>query len=375
MIRRSLLVFTIVALLLAAVLSAAPTAAQDEPRAFRMGFTPFPHAISLEAVQWAYTHIAQDADLIVHHFDNGVPWPEALTGDPYDDNIMNDWRWRRDQVPDGHDLLVTVTAINIDRDGLAYYRGSGDDMPLPAPFDGYAFDHPDVIAAFLRYCESAIDYFDPDYFMMGIEVNLLAKLRPDLWDGYVTLHRSVYNTLKSEYPDLPIFSSFTGIDLLPGYTEADQAMQQQAWDDVIDYTDIVAFSLYPYMTAYMTNSLPMQMFDDLAALTDKPIAVSETGYPAQTFRVSVGANLTFESDPAKQAAYITLLLESAQEHEFVFVVNFVLRDYDDLWLAIGGQEDLTIVWRDTGLYDENGESRPALAVWHNWLAREYVGPR
>jgi hypothetical protein len=364
-------IIVIAVLSMCAVLNtAAPLHAQEDvPRTFRMGFTPFPYAISPEAVIWTYDHLAQDADLIVHHFDNGVPWTEALAGDRYDDNLMDDWRYRRAHVPDGHDLLVTVTPISITRDGLANYRGAQDDMPLPAPFDSYRFDHPDVITAFLRYCESAIDYFDPDYFMMGIEVNLLAKLRPDLWDSYVTLHRSVYRTLKSAYPDLPVLVSFTGIDLLSGYTDADLTMQQRAWTDMIDYTDIAAFSLYPYMTAYMTDRLPSGMFDDLAALTDKPLAVSETGYPAQSFHVGVGADLMFNSDATKQADYITLLLESAQAHEFVFVVNFVLRDYDALWQAIGGQEDLTIVWRDTGLYDESGEPRPALGVWHRWLAR------
>jgi len=42
-------------------------------------------------------------------------------------------------------------------------------------------------------------------------------------------------------------------------------------------------------------------------------------------------------------------------------VNFVLRDYDALWQQIGGNEDLTIAWRDTGLYDEAGAARPALS--------------
>src|SRR5688572_21091676 len=60
-------------------------------RSFYMGFTPFPYAISLEAVDYTYEMIAQEADIINHHFDNGVPWVEALQNAPFHINIQNDW--------------------------------------------------------------------------------------------------------------------------------------------------------------------------------------------------------------------------------------------------------------------------------------------
>src|SRR5688572_10737883 len=46
-------------------------------RSFYMGFTPFPYEISLEAVDAVYTKLDTEADIINHHFDNGVPWVEA----------------------------------------------------------------------------------------------------------------------------------------------------------------------------------------------------------------------------------------------------------------------------------------------------------
>jgi hypothetical protein len=350
-------------------LSVNPALTQDETRPFYMGFTPFPYEISLDAVTYTYDRIAQDADLIAHHFDNGVPWVEALNGDPYGDNIWGDWELRRSRTPEDHQVLVTISPINFSRTGLATYRGEQDDMPLPAPFDGYGFDHPDVEKAFLKYAEDILTYFNPDYFLIGIEVNLLMKLRPDLWDSYVALHRSIYTQLKATHPDLPIMISMTGIDLLEGYTDVDHAGQVQALNDLIDYTDLLGISLYPYMTAYMTNSIPTEIFDQLAALTDKPIAITETGYPAQDFGINAeeGLRLEFDSDETKQADYIRLLLEAAREHQFRFIINFVLRDYDALWQQIGGREDLTIAWRDTGLYDEAGGERPALAIWREYL--------
>lgn len=351
---------------------------EQETRPFRLGFTTFPYAVSYEAVNFTYEHIEEDADLIAQHYDNGVPWTEALANTRYADNVMNDWGFHRPLTPDGLERLVSITPISFARDGLALYRGDANDMPLPAPFDSYTFDHPDVEAAFYQYAETTISYWQPDYLCIGIEVNLLQKLRPDLWDSYLTLHRNIYTRLKAAHPDLTIFVSMTGIDLVEGYTDVDHAGQMQAFEDIIGYTDILAFSVYPYMTEYMTAMLPPNLLDEMAALgiaANKPMAVSETGYPAQAFGIEAnGLRLEFNGTPELQQAWTEQLLEKAAEYDFRFIVNFVLRDYDELWQAIGGREDLTIAWRDTGLYAEDGTPRPALDTWREWLTQPYMPP-
>lgn len=348
--------------------------AQDgERRAFHLGFTPFPYAISFEAVDWTYATLAQDADLVAQHFDNGVPWVEALSGAPFNDALMQDWNDRKARTPDDAVLYLSITPINFWRTTIATYRGSAEDMPLPSPWDTYTFDSPDVLTAFVRYAERAVEFFQPDYLNIGVEANLLMRNAPDQWDSYIRMHRQVYTLLKQLYPDLTIFVSLTGIDMLEGYNDSNHADQMKALADIAPYTDLFAWSLYPYMTNYMTNSIPTDMFDrlaDLVAPYGKPMAVSETGYPAQTFRVDVGGGtlVTFDGTPEKQAQYIDLLLNAAQEYRMPFVINFVLRDYDALWQQIGAKEDLTIAWRDTGLFDEDGAGRPALDLWRRWLA-------
>lgn len=286
------------ALLLFGLCTSWALAVQPEAtRAFHLGFTPFPYATSFDAVRYTYGRIAEDADLIVHHFDNGVPWPEALNGEQFAQAIRDDWTFRRSQTPTGHKVMVTFTPINFRRDGLAAYRGEREDLPLPPPFDTYSFDHPDIVSAYARYAERIIDFFAPDYALFGIEVNLLMKLRPELWDAYMVLHRATYAHLKQRYPDLPIMVSVTGIDLLDGYTDIDHDAQMRALEDIVDYTDIVALSIYPYMTRYLTLEIPHTIFDELAGLIDKPMAVSETGYPAQSFEIDVGVRLQFEGTP------------------------------------------------------------------------------
>jgi hypothetical protein len=349
--------------------SGTPLPVAGPPRSFHLGFTPFPYDISIPAVNFTYNRIAADADLIAQHFDNGIPWPEALDGKPFSHNIQDDWRGRKERTPAGHAVYLSVTPINIERTGLAHYRDEQDDMPLPAPWDNYTFDQPEVEQAYLNYVLRAVDEFQPDYLNIGIEVNLLMKNAPEKWPTYLELHKYIYSELKAKYPDLPIFISLAGHDLLEGYTDADHEKQMQVLNDILPYTDYFALSLYPYFTKYLTD-YPADMFSKLAALSGgKPIAIAETGFPGQTFSIK-NPPTTFESSPEKQAKYITDLISAADKDYYVFIVNFIVRDYDQLAKKIG-ENDFVIAWRDTGLYDEDGHPRPGLELWRAALARPY----
>ena len=342
------------------------------PRPFSLGFTPFPYDTTVEAVTFTYDTLAKDADIIAHHFDDGIPWPEALASTPYHQDVQDEWNYRKANTPAGHKVYVAITPLNLARDGLALYRGASGDLPLPSPWDTYALNHPDVKTAYLNHAINVIEFFQPDYLAIGIEANLLLTNSPAMWPAYLELHQYVYGEVKSRYPNVPVMVSFFGIALLDGYrSEDDHTAQMSGFQNLINYTDHYAISLYPYMSMYLTDSIPDTMFDDLFSLSSKPIVIAETGYPAQTFSISdpVVGTLTFNTDEEKQRAYIAALLHEADQRQFTFVINFVLRDYDDLCVSIGGCTDTEIIWRDTGLYDENGAGRPALDVWRSVLAR------
>lgn len=346
-----------------------PAALAPGARSFHLGFTPFPYDISREAVDFTYDRIAADADLIAIHMDNGIPWPESLSGTDFDPHILEQWEQDRSHIPDGHAVYVAITPLSIGRDSLAPYRAAADDLPLPAPWDTARFDDPDVKAAWLSYAERVIEYFQPDYLNIGIEVNLLMQNAPDRWTEYLELQRSAYTELKARHPGLPVFVSLTGPDLLAGYTAADHAAQMQALQDILPYTDYFALSLYPFMSAYGTD-YPEMMWAGLWSLNPgKPIAIAESGMIAETLRLP-SYGLQFAADDSDQHRFISDLLAQAQEQRFIFLVNFVLRDYDALWQKMGRIE-WHAIWRDTGLYDETGNPRPALEGWRATLARPF----
>jgi hypothetical protein len=341
-------------------------------RSFRMGFTPFPYEVSESAINYVYTKLASEADIINHHFDNGVPWAEAATGADFSKNIMDDWNFRKAKTAGHHKVYVSVTPINYLRTGLAAYRGESDNMELFSPWNMYRFNNDQVKNAYLNYCKRTIDFFQPDYFGMSIEANLLHALKQDLWTDYLELHQYIYTQLKISYPNLPIFTSVVGAYLLDGFIDGnDHVTERLAVLQLLEYSDYYALSFYPYMSKHLGNPYPENTFEELFNISSKPLIVAETGYVAQTFSLDLGAGATtIESDQTKQQKFFTDLLDACEKRKAEFVIDFVIRDYDQLWAQVGSPTDITIAWRDCGLYDENGNTRLAHATWKEFFSRK-----
>jgi hypothetical protein len=348
-------------------------------REFYLGLTPFPFdASSVKKVEYVYNKIATDADLICHHFDNGIPWDDALTDTyPYTAKVMEDWSFRKSHIPAGHKLYVAVTPINSMRDGLApLWNENGDNQPLTGTvWEGRAFNHADVKAAYLNYCKRVIAYFNPDYLAVGIEANLVMMNIKPQWAAYLELQQGIHAALKALYPSLPVFVSLTGIDLVEGYSNANHADQVTALADIMPYTDYYAISLHPFFAEVPGGALPPDMCDNIFALNTgaKPACITETSFPAQRLTMRVyDPVITLAGSPLKQKEYFQYLLSQAQEHHLLFVVNFLVRDYDRLWRQMGSPEDILKAWRDTGFYNGFGVARPALSVWKEYLSLSVV---
>ena len=88
-------------------------------RSFHLAFTPLPPDATEAALDWTYRAIGDHADLIAHHFDDGVPWPEALARSAYPPLVKNEIRQRRERTPGALRTYLAVTPISILRDGLA----------------------------------------------------------------------------------------------------------------------------------------------------------------------------------------------------------------------------------------------------------------
>ena len=341
-------------------------------RTFQMGFTPWLYDATLGARSWTYEHILTHGDIISEHMEEGVPWPEALDGLPFSESYQTEIS-DRIQLARGHDIVLQINPMNIRRDGLADYRGDSVTEPLPPEWQNRSFSDPEVQTAFLNYAIRMVELFRPKYLVIGVEVNLLLTNSPEKWDGWVQLNRYVYTQLKARYPDLPVGVSVFCVPYFDQWApEHDSEAQIEALHrDIEPWTDYIAFSVHPFMSALLADYFPGDYLTQLFSLTEKPIAVSESSYPAQEWSLSNG--LTFYGTPEKQDRFLSLLLNAAQDFSASYVIWFTIRDYDQLWEHVLGSSEETLIWRDTGLYDENGNERPSLSTWSGWLTRPLAG--
>lgn len=339
-------------------------------RGYYLGFTTWPYTASLAGVDYPYEKIATDADLITYHIEGGVPWADAAADvltDPmvsrYNSHITAEWAYKLSKKPAGHKLYVAVTPLNSSRSGIAdSWTAAGNNITGVAPWNGYALDSTQVKQAYLNYCRRAITFFNPDFFAFGIELNLLETNMPAQMTNLLNLQSYIYQQLKILYPNLPVFVTLTGVDLLADYVGT--ATSAATFNTLLASSDYFALSTYPYLSGYLTTTLPADFFDRLAALSPKPKVIAEGGYLAETVTTTGPPSYTFTTDTVKQKAYVELLLAAADKHSFLFVNQWLVRDFDNSF----GTSDFALIFQYIGMYDGAGNARPALTPWKNKLA-------
>lgn len=338
-------------------------------KGYPIGFTPFPYSTTslTEVMDFVYSKIKTDGNLVAHHFDDGVPWAEALTDAPFPSAVMADWSYRKEHTPTGHQVYVSITPIHLSRSGLASNKNeSGGNQPLPSPWSGYTFNTPQVKTAYLNYAKRIVAYFNPQFLAIGIESNLLKINQPGEWSHYIELNHFVYTELKKLYPTLPIFVSVTGFDLA-GYTDANVTDQKSALNDLLADSDYFGLSLHPQLSSFLANEVPSEtVLQSILSLSNKPIAICETSYSAQEATL-LGGTVVYNGSAAKQKQFFQNLFATCARHDTRFMVNFIVRDYDLLWQQIGSPDDFNKIWRDTGFYDENGTERDVIKVWRGHM--------
>lgn len=341
--------------------------AQEEKRNFLMGFSPWPYDFSLEAVEWTYKTINDYGDVVSHHLEEGVPWDEALYNKPFSQSYTNDLNYRLQHVNRDHKIVLQLNPLDIKRANLAPHRGEKANEPLPSTWTNKTLNDPDVKKAYVRYIERMDNLFKPDYLLTGIEVNLILRNNPKIWKDYVELQCHVYKSLKKKNQNKKIYVSVFAASFLPEWVKEDKLEEHvQALKDLSPCTDGFALSVHPFMSALLADSFPDNYFDRLSEVIPHIVGISESSYTAQKWTLMW---MVWNGTQEKQDHFLSLMLNAAQKQKMEFVIWYAPRDYDAMWKGVLGRDSLALIWRDTGLFDENGTPRTALTTWQKALKK------
>ncbi|MCB0279850.1 MAG: glycosyl hydrolase 53 family protein, partial [Calditrichaeota bacterium] len=310
------------------------------------------------------------ADIKSLHFDGGIPWPEAYNGEKFSQQLLSDWRLKRDILAPEAKIVLAMTPINFDRNGLASYWGAqGDNQPLPASWDQRSLDDSMVMVAYANYLLRAIEFFSPDYVVTGIEANMLVANNPSQWSAYLKLQQHVYTVIKRSYPELPVVVSLY-YDYLQGGNGISKEQQEQALQDIAPYLDVIGISLYPYelvLNSDSVESIYTVLEDRIQPMLQlqKPIAITESGVPDREFTTN---NTQYTFTQENQRDFVSAMLQLAMLHEFKFVINYAAIDYDKMLMYYSPEtQDIAKIWAWTGLAKSGGQTKPALQVWDQYF--------
>ena len=336
-----------------------------QSRSFYMGFQPWAHDINHAATLQAYNNIAVYGDIISMQLDMGIPWEQAYNKETYPEDVVEELNERKSLIPPNTKIFLSVMPLSLGRDDIAEYWGQESDE-IKRKWAAKSFADTMVISAFLNYSRDMIAFFDPDYFCYTVEANASFTETDPKYHDFLIFCDTVYNTLKSEYPDLPIMLSlvtnFLGGDYLETTTK-----------QLLQYSDYIAISSYPFLLPHALygdanpQRIPKDWFRRIVSYApDKPVCVSETGYIAEDLELH-GFHIDLRGREEWQAEYVQWLFTEMNDLNAEFVIWFTARDYNYAGEKLEGiVPPAYYIWIDTGIQDEDGFERPSAKIWKQW---------
>ncbi len=350
--------------------------ATDTPtqtRSFYMGFTPWLYAATVQAETDVYDLLNSQGDLVAHHFQQGIPFNDASTFpnfSNYETNIQNEVNNRINKTNNDKIIYLAVDSLNTARNDLTDFWGTSANMSRPSPWDTRSFDDSNVITSYTNFALELIARFNPEYFNYAPEISDLMVNDATKFNAFKTFAQQVYTNIKAYYPNLKLMVSIAL--KAPGSTKMITATTGFA--DIKDYVDVVGISTYGYAFYGHANAgnpanLPSNWLSQIQTIApNKPYAIVETGWIAQNLSVPA-YSLSVTSNESYQDAYLTKMFKEANSMNMEAIIWFSSHDYDTLWTDTLGSDNLSKIWKDTGLKDESLVDRSGYSTWKSWFDR------
>ena len=355
-------------------------------RGFYMGITDNQSTPNTPNETWQ--RIKENGDLVIFFDDAGIPWQKAYDQDfanypaDYLANIA-DQIARLQALPKRPEVFVYINLLDGERTALAKFRvNGGTTHPAPAPWDTKttAFNDSMVVTAFTNHCKYLISRLNPKYLSLGIEANMmldsvqLGNTPMSAWTNYVAGVQSISSALKAAHPNVELL-----VSLQLGSYYKNRAYQEPKILPLIQATDIIAVTSYPYMDYNKIDDLPNDYFSSIADLAPgKPFAIAEQGWPAENIfypdplpsSTPPSINIAFTADD--QVKYYEKVLNFALKRQTAFVGVWITQDGDGYWTQLFQYwpepiRMLSRFFRDIGFYDGAGNARASLQTWQKYF--------
>ncbi len=201
------------------------------------------------------------------------------------------------------------------------------------------FYSPETVSEFLAVVENAMRIIQPEYLDIGIEMNIFYRGNPYQWPNYLSLYQRGYELVKELNQELGLHTRV----LVSFMYEFAQVFKQPLESILSHFTtdgrdvDLFGISTYPNTKqAYQSitfdpSKLPLDYYSRLSSYTNKPFAITETGY--QHIEKQGDTNpcqwIDFHSDEIHQNNFVAVLADRVKDMNLEFINWIFIHDWPD----------------------------------------------
>ena len=363
---RSRLTLVVLALILVALLATACRTEQTggaaftkrtkteagDPRAYRLGFSDVPWALTDLATRQTYDLAANYGEVIV--VQRPPSWADFVPGARASDATRLELTTIRDAAK-SRDLRVAIVLDPFDptaRDRL---------QRLPVNYAGKDLSQPELRQAFVQEAVFIAKTLRPAYLVLGNEVNATFERNPGTYLAFVATYKEAYDAVKAASPETLVFPSFQYEELLG--VIPDLPPHPPRWQLLKDYQgkmDLLGITTFPSFAFNVARKVPPTYYSAIREQTPLPIAFIGVGYASGPGRDNLNS-----STPAEQRRFLQRLFEDADALASPLVVWFAERD---LSFATAPPYDLLA---SLGLRDIGDRPKESWPLWEAASNRKY----
>ncbi|HJM76029.1 MAG TPA: hypothetical protein QGI71_09270 [Dehalococcoidia bacterium] len=323
-----------------------------EPRAYQLGFSALPAALTDEAYLAAFDFAANFGEVLL--IQRPPSWTNFLPGVLLSDELRDFIITERTAVREREvALMLALDPFDpTDRGRLA---------GLPPGFVGEDLDNPDLRQAFIAEARYLALNYRPAYLVLGTEVNAAFEHNPSGYEAFVDAYREAYRQVKEASPETLVFVSFQFeqlLGLIP--SEPPHVARWELLADFDGVNDYFAITSYPSFAFSVARKVPPLYYSQILEHTDLALAFVSAGYASAPGREGLNSSTT-----AEQRRFLQRLFRDADELGATLVIWFTALDP-----AYATEPPLDLL-ASIGLRTSDDQPKEAWPTWEETLARPY----
>jgi len=244
---------------------------------------------------------------------------------------------------------------------FGWRSGDGPQLRIPSnPLNSWANE--EAAALYVTMVSEVAAAFRPPFVFLGNESDLYFTDDPEDYGRWIAVYDEAYDAIKAASPETlvgPVFQyeRIAGIGVLAGW-------DQPAWGALtahdLDRVDVFGLTVYPFFAHATPELVPATYLDRLLPyIGDTPIAITETGWPAE---FTDGFTAPWEASEAHQVRFLEEL-DRVLEGWDTRLVNWLFL-HPPVPPVGGGSSSLDwSLFHSLSLRRASGEKRPVYDAW------------